>query len=73
MFEAAGFMDMVDVRLGKGLDVPCRTLLPRIWDRSIFTFIDADKPSNPEYFDWALRLSRSAALSSSTTSSGKEQ
>ena len=23
-----------------------------------FIFIDADKPSNPEYFEWALKLSR---------------
>ena len=54
--EAAGFGDMVDVRLGKALDV-----LPDISAENIgpfdFTFIDADKPNIPEYFDWALRLS----------------
>ena len=25
-------------------------------------FIDADKPSIPEYFDWAVKLSRAGAL-----------
>ena len=58
---AAGFGDMVDVRLGKALDV-----LPDIAAESIgpfdFTFIDADKPNIPEYFDWALRLSRSGSI-----------
>lgn len=59
--EAAGFGDMVDVRLGKALDV-----LPDIAAENVgpfdFTFIDADKPNIPEYFDWALRLSRSASI-----------
>ena len=58
---AAGFGDMVDVRLGKALDV-----LPDIAAESIgpfdFTFIDADKPNIPEYFDWALRLSHSGSI-----------
>lgn len=59
--EAAGFGDMVDVRLGKALDV-----LPDIAAENVgpfdFTFIDADKPNIPEYFDWALRLSRSGSI-----------
>ncbi|MEO7682633.1 MAG: O-methyltransferase, partial [Gemmatimonadaceae bacterium] len=59
--EAAGFGDMVDVRLGKALDV-----LPDISAENAgpfdFTFIDADKPNIPEYFDWALRLSRSGSI-----------
>ena len=59
--EAAGFKDMVEVRLGKALDV-----LPDIAAENVgpfdFTFIDADKPSNPEYFDWALRLSHSGSI-----------
>ena len=58
---AAGFGDMVDVRLGKALDV-----LPDIAAENVgpfdFTFIDADKPNIPEYFDWALRLSRSGSI-----------
>ena len=59
--EAAGFGEMVDVRLGKALDV-----LPDISAENVgpfdFTFIDADKPNIPEYFDWALRLSRSGSI-----------
>ena len=58
---AAGFGDMVDVRLGKALDV-----LPDISAENVgpfdFIFIDADKPNIPEYFDWALRLSRSGSI-----------
>jgi predicted O-methyltransferase YrrM len=52
----AGFAEVVDVRLGPALDT-----LPRLaadgegpFD---LTFIDADKPNNPEYFSWAVRLS----------------
>jgi predicted O-methyltransferase YrrM len=59
--EAAGFGEMVDVRLGKALDV-----LPDIAAENVgpfdFSFIDADKPNIPEYFDWALRLSRSGSI-----------
>jgi predicted O-methyltransferase YrrM len=59
--EAAGFGDMVDVRLGKALDV-----LPDIAAENVgpfdFTFIDADKPNIPQYFDWAMRLSRSGSI-----------
>jgi predicted O-methyltransferase YrrM len=58
---AAGFGDMVDVRLGKALDI-----LPDIAAENVgpfdFSFIDADKPNIPEYFDWALRLSRSGSI-----------
>jgi predicted O-methyltransferase YrrM len=25
-------------------------------------FVDADKPSNPDYFDWAVRLARKGSL-----------
>jgi len=59
--EAAGFGEMVDVRVGKALDV-----LPDIAAENVgpfdFTFIDADKPNIPQYFDWALRLSRSGSI-----------
>lgn len=59
--EAAGFGEIVDVRLGKALDV-----LPDIAAENVgpfdFTFIDADKPNIPEYFDWALRLSHSGSI-----------
>jgi predicted O-methyltransferase YrrM len=57
----AGLEDIAEVRLGRALDT-----LPQIADEGAgpfdLTFIDADKPSIPDYFDWALRLSRPGAL-----------
>ncbi|MGH3848924.1 MAG: O-methyltransferase, partial [Pseudonocardiaceae bacterium] len=49
----AGLSDRVDVRLGPALDV-----LPELEGPFDFAFIDADKPSNPDYLRWALQLSR---------------
>src|SRR5256885_4609149 len=57
----AGVSGVVDLRLGKALDT-----LPVLAaeGRGPFDliFIDADKPSNTEYFTWALRLSRRGSL-----------
>ncbi len=57
----AGLSQVAEVRLGAAL-----TLLPKIAERGEgpfdFIFIDADKPSNPDYFDWALKLSRPGTL-----------
>ncbi len=57
----AGVADVVEIRLGPALDT-----LPQLADEGAepfdFIFIDADKPSNPEYFAWALRLSRPGSL-----------
>jgi predicted O-methyltransferase YrrM len=57
----AGVADRVEVRLGKALD-----LLPKIATERLIPFdlifIDADKPSNPDYFAWALKLSRPGSL-----------
>ena len=59
--ERAGLGDMVDVRLGPALDT-----LPRLAaeGRGPFdlVFIDADKENYPDYFKWALRLSRRGTL-----------
>jgi predicted O-methyltransferase YrrM len=53
----AGVSHIVDIRPGKAIDT-----LPSLEHEGIapfdFIFIDADKPSNPEYLDWAIRLSR---------------
>ncbi len=53
----AGLFDRVDLRIGRALD-----LLPTLAgpDTTPFdlVFIDADKRSNAEYLDWAVRLSR---------------
>lgn len=57
----AELTDRVEVRVGKALD-----LLPGIADEKAgpfdLTFIDADKQSTTEYFDWALKLSRVGSL-----------
>lgn len=49
----AGLLDVVEVRVGAALD-----LLPGVEGPFDLVFIDADKPNNPGYLDWALRLSR---------------
>ncbi|HEY4188350.1 MAG TPA: O-methyltransferase [Polyangia bacterium] len=55
--ERAGLADVVEVRVGRAIDS-----LPRLQaeGRGPFDliFIDADKQSNPDYFTWALKLSR---------------
>lgn len=57
----AGLADVVELRLGLALDS-----LPKLAaeGRGPFDliFIDADKPNNPEYFAWALKLSRRGTL-----------
>jgi len=53
--DAAGLSDVVEVRVGRALD-----LLPAVSDDGIgpfdLVFIDADKQSNADYLDWAVRL-----------------
>ena len=55
--ERAGFAEKVDVRVGKALDT-----LPKLVAEGAgpfdFVFLDADKPNNPAYFEWALKLTR---------------
>ena len=53
----AGLADRVEVRVGRGVD-----LLPDVEGPIDFAFIDADKASNPDYFQGALRLSRPGGL-----------
>jgi len=51
---AAGLSGRVDVRVGRALD-----LLPSLSGEPFdLVFIDADKPSTTDYFQWALKLSR---------------
>jgi predicted O-methyltransferase YrrM len=60
-FARAGLADVVELRLGKALET-----LPQLAaeGRGPFDllFIDADRPNNPEYFAWALKLSRRSSL-----------
>ncbi|MEH1921252.1 O-methyltransferase [Nostoc sp.] len=57
----AGLSKLVDLRLGQALST-----LPQIAAENQgpfdLIFIDADKPNNPEYFAWALKLSRRGSL-----------
>jgi predicted O-methyltransferase YrrM len=57
----AGLEGVVDLRAGKA-----QATLPKLADEMEepfdLVFIDADKPSNPEYLDWALRLTRSGSV-----------
>jgi predicted O-methyltransferase YrrM len=55
----AGLDTIVDVRVGKALDT-----LPSVASAAPFdlVFIDANKEDNPEYFQWALRLTRPKSL-----------
>lgn len=57
----AGLADVVEVRVGKALDT-----LPKLAAEGHgpfdLVFIDADKPSTPAYFEWALKLTRRGSL-----------
>lgn len=57
----AGLAGVVEVRVG-----PAAETLPRLEAEGAgpfdLVFIDADKPSTPEYFGWALRLARRGTL-----------
>jgi predicted O-methyltransferase YrrM len=59
--QRANLGGIVELRLGAALDT-----LPRLADEGHagfdLIFIDADKPNNPEYFRWALRLSHPGTL-----------
>jgi predicted O-methyltransferase YrrM len=50
---------VVDLRVGRAID-----LLPALAEGEPFdfVFIDADKPSTPAYFEWALKLTRKGGL-----------
>jgi predicted O-methyltransferase YrrM len=48
----AGLADRAEVRVG-----PALAALPTLTGPFDLVFIDADKPNNPNYFEWALRLS----------------
>jgi predicted O-methyltransferase YrrM len=60
-FARAGVAEIVDLRLGRALDV-----LPQIVAENAgpfdFFFIDADKENNAAYLDWALKLARRGSL-----------
>jgi predicted O-methyltransferase YrrM len=57
----AGLENKVEVRLGLALDL-LPSLAAEIREPFDFVFIDADKPNNAAYFDWALKLSRPGSI-----------
>jgi len=56
-FERAGVTDQVDLRVGPALQ-SLATLGSENAGPFDLIFIDADKPNNPNYLSWAMRLSR---------------
>lgn len=59
--KRAGVAGKVEILMGRALNT-----LPKLARKRMppfdFTFIDADKPSNTDYFLWALKLSRPGSL-----------
>ncbi|MEV7231844.1 O-methyltransferase [Polymorphospora sp. NPDC051019] len=59
--DRAGVADRVDLRVAPALDT-----LPELLAQDAgpfdLVFIDADKPNNPHYLEWALRLTRPGSL-----------
>ena len=59
--DRAGLSNIVELRVGRALET-----LPRIEAEGKgpfdLVFVDADKKNNPEYFEWALRLSRRGSI-----------
>jgi len=60
-FANAGLADRIEVRVGTALDT-----LAKLHEDDAgpfdLVFIDADKPSTPDYFDWAVKLARRGSL-----------
>ena len=56
-FARAGVADRIDLRLGQALD-SLAALVAEGAAPFDLVFIDADKPNNPHYLAWALKLSR---------------
>lgn len=57
----AGLADRVEVRVGTALD-SLAALHAEGAGPFDLVFIDADKPSTPDYFDWAVKLARKGTL-----------
>lgn len=53
----ANLQARVEIHQGRAADTLARLTAEQV-DAYDFIFIDADKPSNPEYLEWSLKLSR---------------
>jgi predicted O-methyltransferase YrrM len=60
-FERAGLAERIELRVGAGLDS-----LPGVEKDGLgpfdLIFIDADKPNNPNYLEWAVKLAREGTV-----------
>lgn len=60
-FENAGLSGRIELHVGNA-----RETLPRLIEKGYgpfdLSFIDADKVSNPDYFEWALEMSRPGSV-----------
>jgi predicted O-methyltransferase YrrM len=59
--DRAGLAGRVEVRVGKALDSLAKIAANGEGPFDFF-FLDADKPNNPAYFEWALKLSRPGSV-----------
>ena len=61
VLQSAGLNDIVEIRRGPALEtfVALSETSPEPFD---LFFIDADKEHNPDYFDWAVRLSHPGSV-----------
>ncbi|WP_338652231.1 O-methyltransferase [Lysinibacillus sp. Y5S-8] len=58
--ERSGYKEQVEIILGNALDsLPNLKKAGHLFD---FIFIDADKPNNPAYLKWALKLAHPGAI-----------
>jgi predicted O-methyltransferase YrrM len=60
-FARAGLNHVIDLRLGKAAESLAQLAAEKRGPFDLI-FIDADKPSNSEYFAWALKLSRKGSI-----------
>ncbi|TJV02943.1 MAG: O-methyltransferase [Mesorhizobium sp.] len=60
-FERAGVSERVDLRFGPALQSLAALSADNAGPFDLI-FIDADKPNNPNYLSWAVRLSRSGTV-----------
>jgi predicted O-methyltransferase YrrM len=60
-FEAAGLSDKIEIRVGRAVDslAALHATNPEPFD---FIFVDADKPSTPDYWEWSLKLARPGSV-----------
>jgi len=59
--ERAGLAGVIEIRVGKALDSLAQ-LQREGGEPFDLIFIDADKPNNPKYLEWALKLSRKGSV-----------